>query len=93
MAQTVNQVKTKQTSITPSISLSLGLLYQLNNRFLLSANILNLVNSSYNFNDTKTYPSGNTTYTSKGNAFNLNAGLKGFNLYGVSFGFKYLLKK
>ena len=87
------QDKNKQTSITPSLSLGLGLLYHLNNRFLLSASLVNLANLSYSFNDTKTFPTGSTTYTTKSNTFNLNSGLNGFNLYSVSFGFKYLLKK
>jgi hypothetical protein len=87
------QDKNKQTSITPSISLGLGLLYHLNNRFLLSASLVNLASLSYSFNESKIFPNWSTSYNTKSNTFNLNSGLNGFNLYNVAFGFKYLLKK
>lgn len=85
--------KYQQNSITPNLSLGMGLLYHLNNRFLVTANLLNLANLSYSFNNTKTYPTGSTPYNTKSSTININTSLNGFNLNSISFGFKYLLKK
>lgn len=84
----------KQTSITPSISFDLGLLYQINNRFLATANLVNLANLSYSFTSTIKNQNGNSTpYTTKSNSIYLHSGLNGFNLNSISIGFRYLLKK
>jgi hypothetical protein len=83
-----------QTSLIPSISLDLGLLYQLNNRFLATANLVNLANLSYRINNTQFNQPGTTIqYSTKSNTFNLNTGLNGLSLNNISIGFRYLLKK
>ena len=89
----LGQDKNKQTSITPSISLGLGLLYHLNNRFLLSASLVNIGNLSYSIDNTKTFHNGSESNTTKSNTFKLNSGLNGFNVNDIAFGFRYLLKK
>jgi hypothetical protein len=89
-ATPVNQ--TKSQSYGADIAGSLGLLYQLNQRFLLNCTLNNLVAVNYQYSVGKTY-AGNT-YTGKTNSsvFSLSTGLNGFNLYGISFGFRYLLR-
>jgi hypothetical protein len=83
---------TKHSSVTSIVSLNLGLLYHLNNRFLLSASVVDLASLSYSHGDSKTSNSASTSDT-KSKAFNLYTGLSGFDLYNVAFGFRYLLKK
>ena len=84
---------TKQTFIFSNVSLNLGLLYHLNNRFLLSASLVNLASLSYSFSETNTSMVGGTAVNTKRKGFNFNSGLSGFNLNNVAFGFRYLLKK
>jgi hypothetical protein len=84
---------TKQTFIFSNVSLNLGLLYHLNNRFLLSASLVNLARLSYSFSETNTSMVGGTAVNTKRKGFNFNSGLSGFNLNNVAFGFRYLLKK
>ena len=84
---------TKQTYIFSNVSLNLGLLYHLNNRFLLSASLVNLASLSYSFSETNTSMVGGTAVNTKRKGFNFNSGLSGFNLNNVAFRFKYLLKK
>ena len=83
---------TKHSSVTSIVSLNLGLLYHLNNRFLLSASVVDLASLSYSHGDSKTSNNASTSDT-KSKAFNLYTGLSGFDLYNVAFGFRYLLKK
>jgi hypothetical protein len=83
---------TKNSGIISSVSLSLGLLYHLNNRFLLSASVVDLASLSYGVSDSKS--STNTyNYNTKNKIFDFYTGLSNFDLYKVVFGFKYLLKK
>lgn len=85
---------TKQTFIFSNVSLNLGLLYHLNNRFLLSASLVNLASLSYSFSETNTSMVGGTAVNIKRKGFNFNSGLRGFNfINNVAFGFRYLLKK
>jgi hypothetical protein len=84
---------TKQTFLFSNVSLNLGLLYHLNNRFLLSASLVNLASLSYSFSETNTSMVGGTAVNTKRKGFNFNSGLRGFNLNNVAFGFSYLLKK
>jgi hypothetical protein len=84
---------TKQTYIFSDVSLDLGFLYNLNNRFLLSASLVNLASLSYSFSETNTSMVGGTAVNTKRKGFNFNSGLSEFNLNFVVFGFKYLLKK
>ena len=83
---------TKQTYIFSNVSLNLGLLYNLNNRFLLSASLVNLASLTYSFSETNTSMVGSTAVNTKSKGFYFNS-LRGFNLNNVSFGFSYLLKK
>jgi hypothetical protein len=83
---------TKQTFIFSNVSLNLGLLYHLNNRFLLSASLVNLASLSYSFSETNTSMVGGTAVNTKRKGFYFNS-LRGFNLNNMAFGFRYLLKK
>lgn len=84
----------KRSSLIPSIALDLGLLYQLNNRFLATANLVNLANLSYSINNTQFNQAGTSIlYSTKSNTINLNTGLNGLSLNNISIGFRYLLKK
>lgn len=83
--------KNKQTSFTPAISLNMGLLYQLNKRFLISTQLLNIASLSYSFGSADNYTSTTSFNTTKSNSVSLNTGLNGYNLNSISFGFKYLL--
>jgi hypothetical protein len=85
--------KFKKYFIIPSAFLGLGLMYQLNNRFLLSAALVNLANLSYCFFDTKIFTTGNSANSTISNTLNFNSGLNRFSLNNISFGFNYLLKK
>ena len=83
--------KNKQTSFTPAISLNMGLLYQLNKRFLISTQLLNIASLSYSFGSSDNYNSPTSFNTTKYNTVSFNTGLNGYNLNSISFGFKYLL--
>lgn len=83
--------KNKQTSFTPAISLNMGLLYQLNKRFLISTQLLNIASLSYSFGSADNYTSTTSFNTTKSNSVSFNTGLNGYNLNSISFGFKYLL--
>jgi hypothetical protein len=84
----------KQSSLTPSITLGLGLIYQLNNRFLATANLANLASISYSINKTQYNQNGTTLqYTTRSNSINLSTGFNGLSLNNISIGFRYLLKK
>lgn len=78
---------------TPNVSIGLGLMYQLSNRFVINASLLNLASLSYNIDNTESFPATNSPYTTKSNTFYFNTGLNGFNLYNINFGLNYLLKK
>lgn len=82
-----------QSSITPSITIGLGLLYQLNNRFLVSASLVNLANLYCSFDKTESFPNGGTSFTNKSRTFGLSTGLTGYSLSNIGIGFNYLLKK
>ena len=83
---------TKQTFIFSNVSLDLGFLYHLNNRFLLSASLVNLASLSYSFSETSTSMVGSPAVNTKRKGFYFNS-LRGFNLNNMAFGFRYLLKK
>jgi hypothetical protein len=88
-----NYYRSNQSSTVPSVSIGLGLMYHLNNRFLISASLLNLATLSYSFNNTETFPANNPPYTTKNNTVSLNTGLTGYSLSNIGLGFNYLLKK
>lgn len=83
----------KETNIMPSLSLGLGLVYHLNNRFLVTASLLNLATLSYSFDKIENFPFASAATTTKSNTFSLNTGLNTFSLNSIGFGFNYLLKK
>lgn len=69
------------------LSGSIGLLYQLNQRFLLNCDFSNLLSLSYSHSK---YPTGNTFTTQ---SFNFSTGLSGFSMNSLAFGVRYLLKQ
>lgn len=74
-----------------SISGEMGLWYQLNQRFLLTCNLANLLNLSYQYGNNTTY-AGATIYKSNSNGINLSSGLSGFSLNSMAVGVRYILK-
>lgn len=85
--------KSNTSRITPSVSIGLGLLYQLNNCFVISTTLLQLASLSYNFDKNETIPVTNSPFTTKSNSVYFNSGLNGFSLNNISIGLNYLLKK
>lgn len=73
------------------ISGNMGLLYQLNERFLLDITISNLLRLSYNYGILSSY-SGATITKLRNSSYNLSTGLTGFGLTNLSIGVKYILK-
>lgn len=73
------------------LSGGMGLLYQLNERFLLSCGLTNLLNLSYNYGNTSSY-SGTSVNKGTNSSINLSSGLSGFTLNNVAFGVRYMLK-
>lgn len=73
------------------VSGDLGLLYQLNERFLFTTSLSNLLNLSYHHGSASNY-SGSTVTKITNNSFNLNSGLTGFSVNNISVGVKYILK-
>jgi hypothetical protein len=82
-----------QTSITPSLSIGLGLLYHLNDRFLVTASVLNLASLYCSFDNSETFPNGGSPITTKSHTLGLSSGLTGYSLSSIGLGFNYLLKK
>jgi len=73
------------------VSGDLGLLYQLNERFLFTATLTNLLNLSYHHGSTSNY-SGTTVNKINNSSFGLSSGLTGFSVNNISVGVRYLLK-
>lgn len=72
---------------------SVGLFYQLNNRFLLTTNLINLVTISYGQQRYQYIDANNNiTSTENGSSWRINTGLTGFSLMNIGIGVKYLLK-
>jgi hypothetical protein len=72
---------------------SVGLFYQLNNRFLLTTNLINLVTISYGQQRYQYFDANNNlTNTEQGSSWRINTGLTGFSLNNLGIGVKYLLK-
>ena len=82
---------TKSKGYNVYVSGGMGLLYQLNQRFLLSCGLTNLLNMSYNHGDITIY-SGTNVNESKNNSVNLSSGLSGFSLNNLAVGVRYMLK-
>ena len=82
---------TKTKGYTGYVWGGLGLLYQLNKRFLLTCNLSNLLNLTYTHSDITSY-NGTTENTGSGNSISLSSGLNGFSLNSIGIGVKYMLK-
>ncbi|MBY0481256.1 MAG: hypothetical protein K2Q21_07870 [Chitinophagaceae bacterium] len=83
----------KETGLGVGINLEMGLLYQLNQRFLITARLVNLANLNYTNYRTQQYPtSGSLPEPAKSSSVNFYTGLNGFSLNNISIGFRYLLK-
>ena len=89
--QSVNTDYSRSNGYDVYITGSLGILYQLNERFLLSATLSNLLNLSYHYGK-NTFYSGSQVNKGTNSSINLSSGLSGFSLSNVSFGVRYLLK-
>lgn len=76
-----------------SASGSIGLLYELNQRFLLSFELSNLVSISYHHTIEQGKTQTTTVFKNTSDNFGFSANLSGFNLASVDVGVKYLLKK
>lgn len=69
----------------------IGLWYQLNQRFILTTQLNNLVSAEYSYNKT-TNTNGSNTSAGTTNGFGFTTGLNGFNLNSLGIGVNYLLK-
>lgn len=77
-----------------TVSGSIGLLYELSPRFLLSWELSNLVAVSYRYQvETGKLANGTTSYKNVSNNVSLLTNLSGFNLGNVGIGVRYMLKK
>ena len=74
------------------VSGGLGLFYQLDQRFLLSANLINLLNLAYNYSHFSPNNSSNV-YETNATSFTLSSGLNGFSLTNIAVGVRYMLKQ
>lgn len=79
--------KTKLKSYTVYVSGSLGLFYQLNQRFFISTNLINLLNMNFFVNRI-----GSGTTENNTSSFNFSSGLSGFSLNNLGITARYLLK-
>ena len=84
---TLNNTKTDGRSYTVYANGILGVFYQLNQRFLLNTNLINLV--SLNFFSNRI---GSGASEVRSNNFTFSSGLNGFSLNNVGIGVRYLLK-
>ncbi len=91
--------KTKYASVTGStdtktiyanLFASLGVWYQLNQRFILSGELSNLLNLSYRYNAGDVH-SGTNHYKYSTSTLNFNTGLSGFGVNGLTVGVRYIL--
>ncbi len=69
----------------------MGLWYQLNNRFLLTGDLNNLLSIAYNRTEYKNY-NGTSVISGYNQSFGLSTGLNGFSLNSFQIGVRYLLK-
>lgn len=73
------------------VSGGLGLLYQLDPRFLLTCNLTNLLSLYYTHSDA-TYHNGITVDKGNTNSVYFSSGLNGFSLNSIGIGVRYILK-
>lgn len=88
---TVLPAKNETSGYNIGLSGSLGLLYQLNQQFLLTCDLNNLLGVSYGHVNYKSVGVANG-YDNHSNTFTFSSGLSGFSLNTLSVGIKYLLK-
>lgn len=69
----------------------IGLWYQLNQRFILTTQLNNLLSAEYSYNKT-TSTNGTNTTSGTTNGFGFTTGLNGFSLNSLGIGVNYLLK-
>lgn len=86
-----NTPESKNKTYTLGISGSMGLVYQLNQRFLVSCELSNLLNLAYSHGHSK-YTSGTSITEKYNNAIAFSTGLSGFSMNSLSFGVRYLFK-
>jgi hypothetical protein len=84
---------TWQDSYSASVSASVGLLYDLNPRFLLSVELGNILGIGYSHGVETGSLSNGTEYKSSTNSFGFTTNLAGFNLSNMVIGVRYRLKK
>ncbi|MES2329743.1 MAG: hypothetical protein V4539_09080 [Bacteroidota bacterium] len=75
------------------LSGSIGLLYQLSQRFLLTCELTNLFNMNYQHTVETGYAGPGSTYKNTGDQVNLSTNLAGFNLSSMTVGVRYMMKK
>jgi len=92
---TVSSVVTDETrdGYLAYVSGSIGLLYQLNERFIFTSSLSNLLSVNYQHYDIKTTVGAAAPLNSQYNGFRLLTGLSGLSLNNLSIGVKYILKK
>jgi hypothetical protein len=92
---TISSVVTTDKRNTYSVAASggIGLMYQLNERFILTSGLSNLLSVNFQHYDVNTTTGTAATVKSPYNSFRLATGLSGLSLNNMSIGFKYLLKK
>lgn len=86
-------INSKSTGLAIDAIGSVGLIYQWNNRFIFSTNLINLVTIRYSQNQRKTLDANNILSNSESDRnWSINTGLSGFSFNNLSVGIKYLLK-
>lgn len=84
--------ETKTNTYMLGISGSMGLMYQLNEHFLVSCELSNLLNLAYSHSDIKNTSGGGSTIKTYNDAIGFSTGLSGFSMNSLSFGVRYLFK-
>jgi hypothetical protein len=90
---TTGTVSASNTSSSYGVSLTagMGLWYQLNDRFIISGELSNLLSAKYNYG-METAHIGSSTSKVHGSSINITTGLSGFTLNSFAFGVRYLLR-
>jgi hypothetical protein len=74
-----------------SLTAGMGLWYQLNDRFIITGELSNLLSARYNYG-TETPHIGSSTSEVHNSSINISTGLSGFSLNSFVFGVRYLLR-
>ena len=86
-----NNTYTRTNGYGIFLSGGMGLLYQFNQRFLLSCQLVNLLNVSYGYGHFTTYNGANVNKSNISH-IDLSTGLNGFSLNSILVGVRYILK-